>query len=104
MAVKIKKGDHVMIIAGSDKGRRGKVIRCDKNRVLVEGVNIVKRHTRANPQRGVEGGIVEKEATIHISNVALFDSNQKPSRVGFRILKDGRKVRYFKTNNETVDV
>lgn len=105
MAAKIKKGDQVVVIAGSDKGRRGNVIRVYPNqRVLVEGVNVVKRHTRPQPQRNIEGGILEKEKSIHLSNVALLDSNDKPSRVSFKTLEDGRKVRYLKSNKEVVDI
>ncbi|HXH02831.1 MAG TPA: 50S ribosomal protein L24 [Candidatus Competibacteraceae bacterium] len=102
---KIKKGDEVVVIAGKDKGRRGSVIRMMENdRVLVEGINLVKRHTKPNPARGVAGGIIEREAPIHVSNVMLFNpATQKGDRVGIRTLEDGRKVRYFKSNNEVVD-
>jgi large subunit ribosomal protein L24 len=103
---RIKKGDEVIVIAGKDKGRRGNVIRVlDNDRVLVEGINMIKRHTKHNPARGVAGGIIEREAAIHLSNVMLFNpSINKGDRIGFRILEDGRKVRYFKSNNEVVDV
>lgn len=103
---RIRKGDDVVVIAGKDKGRRGNVIRTvDNERVLVEGINMVKRHTKGNPNRGVAGGIIEREASIHISNVMLFNSStNKGERIGFRSLDDGRKVRYFKSNNEVVDV
>jgi large subunit ribosomal protein L24 len=105
MAAKIKKGDRVIILAGSDKGRQGDVLRVYANdRVLVEGVNVVKRHTKPNPQRNVEGGIIEQEKPIHRSNVALIDSDSKPSKIGFKTLEDGRKVRYFKSNEEVVDI
>ncbi len=105
MAAKIKKGDPVVVIAGSGKGRRGNVIRVYPNgRVLVEGVNLVKRHTKPQPQLNIEGGILEKEKPIDLSNVALLDSNNKPSRVGFKTLEDGRKVRYLKSNKEVVDI
>jgi large subunit ribosomal protein L24 len=102
---RIKKGDDVIVLAGKDKDRRGSVMRVLPNdRVLVENVNMVKRHTKANPSRGTGGGIVEKEMPIHISNVALFNPvTKKGDRVGFRVLEDGRKVRYFKSNNEVVD-
>lgn len=103
---KIRKGDDVIVLAGKDKGKRGTVLRVyADDRVVVENVNIVKRHTKPNPLRGVAGGIVEKEAPIHISNVALFNpATKKGDRVGFRVLEDGRKVRYFKSTNEVVDV
>ena len=103
---KIKKGDEVVIIAGKDKGRRGSILRVlTDDRLVVAGVNLVKRHTKANPMRGAAGGIVEKEAPLHASNVMLFNpATQKGDRVGIRVLEDGRKVRYFKSNNEVVDV
>ena len=101
---KIRKGDEVVVITGRDKGRRGTVIKVLANdRVLVENVNMVKRHTRPNPQRGTQGGIVEKEASLHLSNVALIDpKSDKPTRVGFKVLEDGTKVRVFKSNGEVV--
>ncbi|MBS1222616.1 MAG: rplX [Proteobacteria bacterium] len=103
---RIRKDDEVVVIAGKDKGRRGKIVRVmDEERVIVAGVNLVKRHTKPNPARNVAGGIVEREAAIHISNVMLFNPlTRKGDRVGFRVLGDGRKVRYFKSNNEVVDV
>jgi large subunit ribosomal protein L24 len=103
---KIKKGDDISVLAGRDKGKRGTVLRVlDNDRVIVEGVHIVKRHTKPNPQAGVPGGIVEKEASIHISNVALFNPvTQKPDRIGIKTLEDDRKVRFFKSNNEVVDI
>ena len=103
---RIRKDDEVIVIAGKDKGRHGKVMRVmNDDRVLVAGVNLIKRHTKPNPARGVAGGIVEREAAIHSSNVLLFNpATKKGDRVGFRILEDGRKVRYFKSNNEVVDV
>jgi large subunit ribosomal protein L24 len=103
---RIKKGDQVIVIAGKDRGRQGNVIRViDNERVLVEGISMVKRHTKPNPNRGVTGGIIEREATIHISNVMLFNPvTKKGDRIGFRTLEDGRKVRYFKSNDEVVDV
>ncbi|TCO82291.1 LSU ribosomal protein L24P [Plasticicumulans lactativorans] len=103
---KIRKGDEVIIVAGKDKGRTGKVIRVTADeRVFVEGVNMIKKHAKPNPTRGVAGGIIEREASLHVSNVALFNPATKcADRVGFRILDDGRKVRYFKSNNEIVDV
>lgn len=101
---KIRKGDEVIVITGRDKGRRGTVIKVMDDAVLVEGVNVVKRHTRPNPQRNVQGGIVSKEAPLEISNVMLWNPvAKKGDRVGFRTLGDGRKVRFFKSNNEVVD-
>jgi len=102
---KIKKGDDVHIVAGRDRGKRGVVVRVVSDRhVIVEGINLVKRHTKANPQLGTPGGIIEKEAPLQIANVALFNPvTPKPDRIGFRILEDGRKVRFFKSNGEVVD-
>ncbi len=101
---KIRKGDEVVVITGRDKGRRGTVIRVAGDKVLVENVNMVKRHTRPNPQKGHQGGIVEKEAPLHLSNVLLWNPvAKKGDRVGIRTLADGRRVRYFKSNDEVVD-
>ena len=102
---KIRKGDDVIVITGKDKGKRGVVTqRVDVERVLVEGINRVKKHTKPNPMKGQPGGIVEKEMPIHVSNVALFNAaTQKADRVGFKSLDDGRKVRVFKSNGEVVD-
>ncbi|MFQ5756567.1 MAG: 50S ribosomal protein L24 [Acidiferrobacterales bacterium] len=103
---RIRKGDQVVVLAGKDKGKQGAVLRVlSGNRVLVENVNMVKRHTRPNPNKGVSGGIMDKEASLHISNVALYNSaTGKGERVGVKVLEDGRKVRYFKGNGEVVDV
>ena len=103
---KIKKGDDVVVLTGRDKGKRGAVVKTLPNeRVVVEGVQIVKRHTKPNPQAGIPGGIVEKEASIHISNVALYNPvTQKADRVGIKTLEDEKKVRFFKSNNEVVDI
>ena len=103
---KLRKGDDVIIIAGRDKGKRGAIIQVlGDEQLLVEGVNVVKRHTKANPQRGLAGGIIQKEAAIHRSNVALYNPQSgKADRVGIRTLEDGRKVRFFKSSNEVVDV
>ncbi len=104
---RIRKDDEVIVITGKDKGRRGKVMRVVENgeRVIVASVNMIKRHTKPNPARNVAGGIIEREAAMHISNVMLFNPmTKKGDRVGFRVLEDGRKVRYFKSNNEVVDV
>ncbi len=102
---RIRKGDHVVVIAGRDKGKRGAVLRrVDKEHVVVEGVNRVKKHVRPNPMKGQTGGIVDKDMPIHISNVALFNpQTQKADRVGIKSLEDGRKVRVFKSNGEMVD-
>jgi len=102
---KIRKGDEVVVTAGRDKGRRGTVVKVlDDGHVVVEGVNMIKRHTKPNPQRQVQGGIVEKEAGIELSNVMLWNPvTKKGDRVGFRTLADGRKVRFFKSNKEVVD-
>lgn len=102
---KIKKGDHVIVLAGKDKGRNGIVTKIANDRVFVEGINLIKKHQRGNPQEGVQGGIITKEASLHISNVALMDpQSKKPSRVGIKTLEDGKKVRYYKSNDEVVDV
>ena len=102
---KIRKNDDVIVIAGKDKGKRGSVLRVlDNDRVMVENINIAKRHTKPNPNKGVSGGIVEKELPLHISNVALYNpAAKKADRVGIRVLEDGRKVRFFKSNNEVID-
>jgi large subunit ribosomal protein L24 len=103
---RIRKGDEVVVISGRDKGRRGSVVSIvSDERVLVEGINMVKKHQKPNPMRGVSGGILEKEAPIHVSNVMLFNpATSKPDRIGFRTLDDGRKVRFFKSNNEVLEV
>jgi large subunit ribosomal protein L24 len=104
MKFKIKKGDKVVVITGRDKGKSGEVLRVlrDVDRVLVQGVNMIKRHTR--PAAGQTGGIVEKEAAIHISNVAHIDpKSSKPTRVGYKMLGDGRKVRFARRSGEVLD-
>ena len=102
---KMRKGDSVIVISGKDKGRRGTVLRrVDDERVVVEGVNRVKKHVKPNPMKNQQGGIVEMEMPIQISNVALYNpATQKADRVGFKTLDDGRKVRVFKANGEVVD-
>ncbi len=103
---KIKKGDEVIVIAGKDKGRRGNVTRviAETDRVIVENINIAKKHTRPNPNAGQPGGIIEREMPIHISNVMLFNSKtKKGDRVGFREEK-GKMVRFFKSTNDVVDI
>jgi large subunit ribosomal protein L24 len=104
MAAKIKKGDTVVVLAGRDKGRSGEVLQVmpKDERAIVRGVNLVKRHTRQTPQQ--EGGIIAKESTIHLSNLAVADpKGGKATRVGFKILEDGRKVRFAKSSGELID-
>jgi large subunit ribosomal protein L24 len=102
---KIRKGDDVIVLAGRDKGKRGTVLRrLDAERVVVEGINKVKKHQRPNPMKGIQGGIVDKELPIHVSNVALFNpQTKKADRVGIKAMPDGRRVRVFKSNGEMVD-
>ena len=104
MANRIKKGDQVVVNTGKDKGKQGEVVRVDGDRVIVANVNIVKRHTKPNPQAGVAGGVVEREAPIHISNVMLFNpATGKGERIGFKVLEDGRKLRVFRSSGEALD-
>ena len=102
---KIKRNDEVIVITGRDKGKRGKVLRMlDDARVTVSGINMVKRHTKANPQAGIAGGMVEKEASLHLSNVALVNpATGKADRVGYKVLADGKKVRVFRSSGEAID-
>jgi large subunit ribosomal protein L24 len=102
---RIRKGDEVVVLTGRDKGKRGTVLRrLDQERVVVEGVNRVKKNQRPNPMKGVAGGIVDKDMPIHISNIALVNpATQKGDRIGFKLLDGGRKVRVFKSNGEQVD-
>jgi large subunit ribosomal protein L24 len=102
---KLRKGDEVVVLSGRDKGRRGAILKILANdRLIVEQINMVKKHQKPNPQRNVQGGIVEKEASLHISNVALWNASSKQAdRVGIRKLADGRNVRFFKSNNEVID-
>jgi len=102
---KLKKGDDVVVITGKDKGKRGTVLRVvDEKRVVVEAVNMAKKHQKPNPNAGVAGGIIEKEMPMDLSNVMLFNpATGKGDRVGFKVLEDGRKVRFFKSNGEVVD-
>lgn len=106
MASKIRKGDDVIIIAGKDKGKRGNVVKMiGERKVIVESINLAKKHVKPDPNKGESGGIVEKEMPMDISNVALFNpAADKADKIGFRTLDDGRKVRYFKSNGEVVDV
>jgi large subunit ribosomal protein L24 len=102
---KIKKGDEVLVRTGKDKGKRGKVAKILNNgRILVDGINRVKKHQKGNPNTGVQGGIIDKDMPIAISNIGLYNSEtQKADRVGIKFLDDGKKVRYFKSTNEIVD-
>ena len=103
---RIKTGDEVIVTTGKDKGRQGRVLRVlATDRVVVENVNVVKRHTKGNPAAGQAGGILEQERSIHISNVMLRNPQTgKPERIGFKLLTDGRKVRFLKSNSEVLDV
>jgi large subunit ribosomal protein L24 len=104
--MKIKKGDTVEVMTGKDAGKRGRVLKVDpaRSRVVIEGVNMIKRHTRPNPQKRIQGGIVEREAPVHVSNVMVVspDSGRR-TRVGFKILDDGRKVRFAQTDGAILD-
>jgi large subunit ribosomal protein L24 len=103
---KIRKGDDVIITTGRDKGKRGTVLRLvSATQVVVEGANRVKKHERPNPMKNTQGGIVDKEMPLHISNVALFNpGTKKADRVGVKVLEGGKRVRYFKSNGEVIDV
>jgi large subunit ribosomal protein L24 len=101
---KIRKGDEIIVITGKDKGKRGTVLRVlAGDKVVVEGVNVVRKHQKPNPVRGIAGGVVDKTMPIHVSNVAIFNpATQKADRVGFKLLEDGKKVRIFKSSGEVV--
>ena len=101
---KIVKNDLIVVISGKDKGRRGNVTELKKNnKIIVQGINLAKKHQKGNPNAGVAGGIVEKEMPIDVSNVMLVNpANDKGDRVGFKVLEDGKKVRYFKSNGEVI--
>jgi len=103
---KLRKGDDVVVLSGRDKGKRGTVLQIiENNRILVDDVNVIKKHVKPNPNRGETGGIIEREAPIQISNVALFNPNtNKADRVGYKVLEDGRKVRVFKSDGEVADI
>jgi large subunit ribosomal protein L24 len=106
MAVSIRKNDQVIVRAGKDRGKKGRVLSVvpGKNRVIVEGVNLIKRHTRPNPQRNIKGGIVEREAGIHVSNVMLVDPDtNEPTRVGKKVLSDGTRVRISRKSGQAID-
>jgi len=103
---KIRRGDDVVVLTGKDKGKRGKVVRViGGSRVVVENVNMVRKHTKPNPMKGEPGGIVDKEMAVDVSNVAIYNpTTGRGDRVGLKVLGDGRKVRYFKSNGEVVDI
>ena len=102
---RIRQGDDVIVLIGKDRGRRGKVEAVNGDRVIVNGINLVKKHAKGNPQMGDPGGIQEKEASVHISNVALFNGTAgKGGRIGFRVADTGRKERFFRADNSSVDV
>jgi large subunit ribosomal protein L24 len=103
---KIKRDDEVIVLTGKDKGKRGTVRTVlDDNRVVVSGVNMIKKHTKPNPQMGVTGGIVEKEAPIQVSNIAIFNpATSKADRVGYQVMDGGKKVRVYKSSGEQIDV
>ncbi len=101
---RIKKGDHVVVTAGKDKGKRGDVVRVSGDKVVVSNINIVKRHTKPNPQENQPGGVVEREAPLDISNVMLFNpASGKGERIGTKVLEDGRKLRVFRSSGEAID-
>ena len=101
---RIRKGDHVVVTAGKDKGKRGDVVSVGGDKVVVSNVNIVKRHTKPNPQANQPGGVVEREAPIHVSNVMLFNpATGKGERIGTKVLEDGRKLRVFRSSGEALD-
>jgi large subunit ribosomal protein L24 len=105
MASKIRKGDDVIVLAGKDKGKRGTVLRVLDGKVVVENVNLARKHVKPNPNKGEQGGIVDKEMPLDVSNVAVFNpATDKGDRIGFKTLDDGRKVRIYKSNGEVVDV
>jgi large subunit ribosomal protein L24 len=102
----VRKNDEVIVIGGKDRGKRGRVLQVlpEKNRILVEGVNVIKRHTRANPQKNIKGGIIEREAAIHASNVMPIDPDSgKPTRVGRKVMDDGRRVRISRRTGGVMD-
>lgn len=106
MANKYRKGDEIIVITGKDKGKRGTITKVvtETGRVVVENINLVKKHQKPNPNMNIAGGIIEKEMPLDVSNVAMFNpATGKPDRVGFKVLEDGRKVRFFKSNGEVLD-
>lgn len=104
---KIRKNDEIIVITGKDKGKHGKVLRVShaENRAFVEGINLIKKHIKANPNTGVTGGVITMEASINLSNVAIYNqATKKADRVGIKMLENGRKIRYFKSNQELIDI
>lgn len=104
---KIRKHDEIIVLAGKDKGKIGKILRVlpEKGRALVEGINLVKKHVKPNPQAGINGGVVTREASVNLSNLAIYNpTTKKPDRVGIKILEDGKRARYFKSNQELIDI
>ena len=100
---RIKKGDQVIVIAGADKGKKGEVVRVIGDKVVVQNIHVVKRHTKPNPQANQPGGVIEREAAIHVSNVMLFNpASGKGERIGTKILEDGRKLRVFRSSGEAI--
>lgn len=105
MAQRICKGDTVVVIAGKDKGKQGEVLAVQGERVVIANVNLIKRHTKPNPQAGVSGGVVEREAAIHLSNVAILNpATGRGDRIGFKVLEDGRKLRVFRSSGEALNI
>jgi len=105
IATKLRKGDKVQIIAGKDKGSQGTILRVliNSQKVVVEGVNIIKKHVKPNPAKDIQGGIIEREAPIHISNVAIFNPvSGKGDRIGYKLLADGKKIRVYRSNGEQI--
>src|SRR5262245_15963223 len=101
---KLRKGDHVVVLSGKDKGRQGTVLDVDGQKITVENVNKSKKHQKGNPQRGVQAGIVDKPMPLHISKVAIWNAGaKKADRVGIKVLNDGKRVRFFKSNGEVID-
>ncbi|MBT7408852.1 MAG: 50S ribosomal protein L24 [Methylococcales bacterium] len=103
--IKFKKGDEIIVLTGKDKGKKGTVLSISNSKVLVENINLAKKHVKSNPNKGVTGGIIDKEMPIHISNIAIFNNQtNKKDKIGFKCLEDGKKVRFFKSNNEIIDI
>ena len=102
---RIKQDDMVVVLKGKNRGASGKVIRIDSSKALVEGINLIKKHVKPNPEKNIQGGIVEREALIDVSNLAIMNpTTKKADKIGFKILADGKKVRYFKSNDEMVEI
>jgi large subunit ribosomal protein L24 len=102
---KLKKGDQVVVLSGKDKGRTGEITRVFEDTVLIQGVNVAKKHQRGNPQKNQPGGLLDKEMPLHVSKVAIWNAgSKKADRVGVKTLADGKRVRFLKSNNEVLDV